>query len=82
MSSSETLVSLIDGVCQQDPRRWRQFDAICRPMLHGYMRKQGLKEFDASDVVQDIFVKLLYRRATRRSRSGHEASITPNTPPV
>ena len=59
MSSSETLVSLIVGVCQQDPERWRQFDAIYRPMLQGYLRKQGLKEFDANDIVQDIFVKLL-----------------------
>jgi hypothetical protein len=28
LSSSETLVSLIVGVCRQDPERWRQFDAI------------------------------------------------------
>ncbi len=61
MSSSETLVSLIVGVCQQDPERWRQFDGIYRPMLLAYLRKQGLKEFDANDVVQDIFVKLLGR---------------------
>ena len=59
MSNSETLVSLIVGVCQQDPERWRQFDAIYRPMLLAYLRKQGLNEFDANDVVQDIFVKLL-----------------------
>ena len=59
MSNSETLVSLIVGVCQQDPERWRQFDGIYRPMLMAYMRKQGLKELDANDVVQDIFVKLL-----------------------
>jgi len=59
MSSSETLVSLIVGVCQQDPERWRQFDAIYRPMLQGYLRKLGLKECDVNDVVQDVFVKLL-----------------------
>ncbi len=59
MSSSETLVSLIVGDSQQDPERWRQFDGIYRPMLRAYLRKQGLKECDASDVVQDIFVKLL-----------------------
>ena len=74
MSTSETLVSLIVGVCQQDPERWRQFDAIYRPMLMAYMRKQGLREHDASDVVQDIFVKLLgkihtYDRAKCRFRS-------------
>jgi RNA polymerase sigma factor (sigma-70 family) len=74
MSSSETLVSLIVGVCQQDPERWRQFDGIYRPMLLAHLRKQGLKEFDANDVVQDIFVKLLgkidtYNREKCSSRS-------------
>ena len=33
MSNTDTLVSVIVGVCQQDPERWRQFDAIYRPML-------------------------------------------------
>ena len=28
MSSSQTHVSLIVGVCQQAPERWRQFDVI------------------------------------------------------
>jgi RNA polymerase sigma factor (sigma-70 family) len=59
MSNTDTLVSVIVGVCRQDPERWRQFDAIYRPMLLAYLRKQGLKESEASDVVQDIFVKLL-----------------------
>ena len=71
--NSETLVSLIDGVCEQDPERWRQFDAIYRPMLMAYMRKQPA-EFDANDVVQDIFVKLLakihtYDRSIRGFRT-------------
>ena len=82
MSSADTLVSVIEGVCEQDPERWRQFDGIYRPMLMAYLRKQGLEESEASDVVQDIFVKLPHRRRLWRSRSGHEASITPNTPPV
>lgn len=74
MSDSETLVSLIDGVRQQDPERWRQFDAIYRPMLMAYLRKQRLAEVDASDVVQDIYVKLLskiqtYKREKCRFRS-------------
>ena len=41
MSNTDTLVSVIDGVCQQDPERWRQFDSIYRPMLVAYLRKQG-----------------------------------------
>src|SRR5262249_19048724 len=59
MSSMDTRLSVIVGVCQQDPDRWREFDAIYRPMLFAYLSKRGLKEFEASDVVQDIFVKLL-----------------------
>ena len=59
MSTSDTRGSVILGVCQQDPERWGEFDAIYRPMLHGFLRKQGLPASDASDVVQDIFLKLL-----------------------
>ena len=59
MSNSDTRGSVIVGVCQQDPERWREFDAIYRPMLLAFLRKQGLNEFEANDVVQDIFVKLL-----------------------
>ena len=59
MSNSDTRGSVIFGVCQQDPDRWREFDGIYRPMLFAFLRKQGLRESDAGDVVQDIFVKLL-----------------------
>jgi hypothetical protein len=38
----ETLVSLIIGVCQQDPERWRQFDAIYAETLV-YRRKAMLE---------------------------------------
>ena len=41
MSNSDTLVSVIVGVCQQDPERWREFDAIYRPMLHGVPAQAG-----------------------------------------
>ncbi len=59
MSNTETRGSVIVGVCQQDAERWREFDSIYRPILVGFLRKQGLNESDASDVVQDVFVKLL-----------------------
>ena len=59
MSTENTRVSVILGICQQDPERWREFDAIYRPILFGFLRKQGLNDVDANDVVQDIFVKLL-----------------------
>ena len=59
MSSMDTRGSVIFGVCQRDPERWREFDAIYRPMLFAFLRKQGLQECDASDIVGDIFLKLL-----------------------
>lgn len=64
MSSTDTRVSVIVGICQQDPERWREFNSIYRPMLLAYLHKRGLKEFDANDVVQEIFVKLLCKIQT------------------
>jgi RNA polymerase sigma-70 factor, ECF subfamily len=64
MSSMDTRGSIIVGVCQKDPERWREFDAIYRPMLFAFLRKQGLNGFDANDVVQDIFFKLLTKIGT------------------
>jgi RNA polymerase sigma-70 factor (ECF subfamily) len=61
ISSNDTFLSVIEGVCRQDPQRWGQFDEIYRPMLLAYLRKRGLKEPEANDVIQDIFVKLLGR---------------------
>ncbi len=43
MSNTDTRVSVIVGVCQQDPERWREFDSIYRPMLFAFLRKQGLQ---------------------------------------
>ena len=74
MSNTDTRGSIIVGVCQRDPERWREFDAIYRPMLFAFLRKQHLNESDAEEVVQDIFVRLLdkihtYDRERVRFRS-------------
>jgi RNA polymerase sigma-70 factor, ECF subfamily len=74
MSIEDTRFTVIAGVCAKDPERWREFDSIYRPMLFAYLRKQGLKDFEANDVVQDVFVKLLgkiqtYDRTKCRFRS-------------
>jgi RNA polymerase sigma factor (sigma-70 family) len=61
MSNTDTRVSVIAGVCENDPERWREFDTIYRPILLAYFAKRGFPESDASDVIQDIFVKLLGR---------------------
>jgi RNA polymerase sigma-70 factor, ECF subfamily len=74
MSDMETRGSVIVGVCQKDPQRWREFDAIYRPILCGYLRKQGLDESETNDVIQDTYFKLLdkihtYDRAHCRFRT-------------
>jgi RNA polymerase sigma-70 factor (ECF subfamily) len=46
-------------VRQHDPERWRVFDGIYRPILRAYFIQRGLDESAASDVVQDVYVKLL-----------------------
>jgi RNA polymerase sigma-70 factor (ECF subfamily) len=65
---------VIHGVRQRDPERWREFDSIYRPMLLAFLHRQGLQHSEASDVVQEIFVKLLakiqtYDRAKCKFRS-------------
>jgi RNA polymerase sigma-70 factor (ECF subfamily) len=74
MSRADTRVSVIVGVCQQDSDRWREFDAIYRPILLGYVCRRGLNELEANEVVQDIVVKLFrkigtYDRAECRFRT-------------
>jgi RNA polymerase sigma-70 factor (ECF subfamily) len=74
MSNTDTRGSILVGVCQQDPDQWREFDSIYRPMLFAFLRKQGLNDSEAHDVVQDIFVKLLgkihtYNRAKCKFRT-------------
>ena len=64
MSNMDTRGSVILGVCRQDPERWAQFDAIYRSMLFAFMRRRGLPESEADDVVQEIFVKLLVKIQT------------------
>jgi RNA polymerase sigma factor (sigma-70 family) len=59
MSSMNTRLSVIVGVAQRDPDRWREFDSIYRPILHAYLAMRGLNAAAAADVIQDIYVKLL-----------------------
>jgi len=74
MANDDTRLTVIKGVCSKDPERWQEFDSIYRPMLFAYLCKQGMNEFEANDVVQDVFVKVLakiqtYDRSKCRFRS-------------
>lgn len=56
----ETRVSLIERVRnQEDSVAWGEFFNIYRPLLVAYVRKRGVSEHDAADVVQEVFSRLI-----------------------
>lgn len=55
----ETRSSLIHRVRDPaDASGWHEFDQLYRPLLIGFVRKRGLADADANDVVQDVFARL------------------------
>ncbi len=52
----ETPASLLNRLREAAPdgSAWRQFDAIYRPLLTGWLRRYSLQPHDSDDVVQEI----------------------------
>lgn len=57
-STASTASSLIARVQARDPEAWRRLTELYGPMIYHWCRRSGLKEADASDVFQDVFVTL------------------------
>lgn len=59
-SEFQTNISLIARVRDRsDVESWREFYQFYHPLLTRYLRRLGLKEDTANDVIQDVFVRLL-----------------------
>jgi RNA polymerase sigma-70 factor, ECF subfamily len=59
-SEFQTSISLIARVRDRtDGESWREFYQFYHPLLTRYLRRLGLKEDIANDVIQDVFVRLL-----------------------
>ena len=57
---SETRLSILLRVRNLgDSESWREFYSIYRPLIFGYLRGLGLKEFDANDLTQEVFCRLM-----------------------
>jgi len=60
MNQDQTRPSLLLAV--RDPQNgaaWAEFTSIYRPLLLSYVKKKGLNDSDAEEVVQDVLVKLV-----------------------
>lgn len=47
-----------------DGRSWGEFDAIYRPLIFGYLRRLGLGTFDADELTQEVFSRLMKKLPT------------------
>ncbi len=55
-----TSVSLLQRLRQPaESEAWQRFVGLYTPLLFAWVRRLGLDENDAADIVQDIFVVLL-----------------------
>ena len=77
-SEFHTNVALIAKVRDRsDVESWRQFYQFYQPLLARYLRRLGLDDHTANDVIQDVFVRLLQALPTfqlDRERGGFEAT--------
>ena len=53
-----TSSSLLDRVRNQEAGAWESLCRIYTPLVYGWVRKAGLSETDAEDVVQEVFQKV------------------------
>jgi len=61
----QTSVSLLKRLRDSsDHKSWGEFVALYEPLLLNYVRKRGLADQDAEDVVQAIFISLLRKLPT------------------
>jgi RNA polymerase sigma factor (sigma-70 family) len=56
----ETRLSLLERVRDPaDTTAWSEFVVLYQPLLLAYVRKRGINEHDALDVVQEVFARLV-----------------------
>src|SRR5438874_593008 len=60
LTPDSTSVSLLDRLKRRDDTAaWDRFVALYTPLLYHWLRRAGLQEHDAADLVQDVFAKLV-----------------------
>lgn len=79
-----TSLTLLDELRRPNhPDAWSRFVRLYTPLLRGWATRQGLRDADADDLAQEIFVKLMselpkYRREHGSSFRGWLHRVTAN----
>lgn len=58
-SSFSTSPSLIEQVKAADAEAWDKLSYIYTPLVYGWVRRSGIQEADSSDIVQEVFSRVL-----------------------
>jgi len=57
---TKTPISLLERLRKPfEPEAWDRFVALYTPLIYTWGRRAGLREEDAADLVQDVFLKLM-----------------------
>lgn len=79
-----TSLTLLDRLRQRNQHAaWEQFVRLYTPLLVSWARKQGLRDADATDLTQDVLLKLIqllpcYERGNGQSFRGWLSQVTKN----
>lgn len=72
---NETSVSLIQRLkTPQDVAAWRRFDALYRPWLGTWLRRQGVADADADDLTQETLTVVM-KRLPAFEHNGHPGAF-------
>jgi RNA polymerase sigma-70 factor (ECF subfamily) len=64
---STLATSVLERVRRQDPEGWERLTRLYTRIVYAWVRKGGISEADAPDVVQDVFLEV-FRSVTRFER--------------
>src|SRR5262245_12362275 len=65
--------TLLERVKQHDPEAWRRFVTLYGPVVYRWTQRQGLREHDVADVVQEVFQAVAEHIGRFQRRTAHDS---------
>ena len=72
---SSLATSVLERVKQHEPAAWDRLTKLFAPLVYAWVRRGGVREADAADVVQDVFLDIA-RSISRFHRTRENGSFT------